>query len=104
MPVTNRANPVLRSLALDAVAIEVIGREVQQHRDPRMERVGALELKAARLDDVNGVVGRLLDAGRTLLSADLLRRAASRALRTADVHGAAGVGPGHPYGRYSVAE
>ena len=35
------------------MAIEVIGREVQQHRDPRPERVGGLELEAARLDDVD---------------------------------------------------
>ena len=39
------------------VPVEVVGREVQQHRDPRPERLRALELEAARLDHVNRFVG-----------------------------------------------
>ena len=40
------------------MTIEVIGRKVQQRRNPRTERVGRLELKAARLDHVHRVGGR----------------------------------------------
>ena len=43
------------------VAIEVVGREVEQHRDPRLERLRALELKTARLDDVDRLFRRGLD-------------------------------------------
>ena len=51
-----------RRVRLDArMPIEVIGREVQHHRDPRMERVDLLELKAARLDDVQRVGRRAAD-------------------------------------------
>ncbi len=45
------------------VPVEVIGREVQQHRDPWPERLRALQLKAARLDHVDGFVGRRFDLG-----------------------------------------
>ena len=43
------------------VTIEMVGREVQQHRDPRMKGVDGLELKAAGLDDVDRVIGGLVD-------------------------------------------
>src|SRR5262245_45854506 len=40
-----------RRIRLDArMPIEMVGRKVQHHRDPRMERIDLLELKAARLD------------------------------------------------------
>ena len=38
-------------------------RKIQQRRNPRPERVGGFELKAAGLDDVHGVGGRRLDLG-----------------------------------------
>ena len=37
------------------VPIQVVRREVQQHGNPRMERVGGLELKAADFNDVDRV-------------------------------------------------
>ena len=43
------------------MAIEVIGRKIQQRRNPRPEGVGGFELEAARLDHVHGVGGRRLD-------------------------------------------
>jgi hypothetical protein len=43
------------------MAIEVIGREVEQHRDPRVERIRRLELEAADLDDVQRGGRRLRD-------------------------------------------
>ena len=43
------------------VAIEVVGREVQQHRDPRLEGVDAFQLKAARFNHVDCVLGRFVD-------------------------------------------
>ena len=49
-----------RAVRLDVgMPIEVVGRKIQHHRDPRMERVDLLELKAARLDDVKRVRRRL---------------------------------------------
>ena len=50
-------DPRLRlGVLLDArVPIEVIGREVEQHGNPRPELLGHLELKAARLDHVHDV-------------------------------------------------
>ena len=56
-------NPSLRRcVRLDArMAIEVIRREVQHHGDPRVERLDLLELKAARLDDVERLGRRLVD-------------------------------------------
>ena len=43
------------------MAIEVVGREIQQRRNPRPERVGGFKLKAAGLDHVHGVGGRCFD-------------------------------------------
>ena len=44
--------------ATSRMPIEMVRREVQHHRDPRVERVDLLELKAARLDDMQRVGGR----------------------------------------------
>ena len=53
-----------RGILVDCgVAIEMVGRKIEQHGDPRVERVGSLELKAARLDHVNRVLGRFVDLG-----------------------------------------
>ena len=35
--------------------IEMVGREIQHHGDPRMKRLDLLELKAAGFDDVHRV-------------------------------------------------
>src|SRR5262245_16492344 len=43
------------------MAIEVIRREVEEHRRPRVERVDRFQLEAARFDDVDGVGRRLID-------------------------------------------
>ena len=45
-------------LAEVRVPVQVVGREVQQRRDPRVERLGRLELEAADFDDVDRLVGR----------------------------------------------
>ena len=42
------------------VAIQVIGREIQQRRDPWMKGVRGLELEAARFHNVHCVLGGLL--------------------------------------------
>ena len=56
-------DPCLRGRVLvdRRVAIEVVGRKVQEHGDPGMKRLDPFELEAARLDDVNRLGGRGLD-------------------------------------------
>ena len=59
---SRRSRAFASAYSCDArVPIEMVGREVEEHRDPRPERLDALELKAARLDDVNRLVGRHVD-------------------------------------------
>ena len=59
-PGSRRSAPSPRAYASNVgVPIEVVGREVQQHGDPRVERLGRLELEAADLDDVHRVGRRL---------------------------------------------
>ena len=43
------------------MTIEVVGREVQQDGNPRMEGLNPFELEAARFDDVQGLGRRRLD-------------------------------------------
>ncbi len=55
------------------VAVKMIGRDVQHHRDLRMEGLDRLQLKAADLQHHPGVVGGLIDEGdrrRADVSAD----------------------------------
>ena len=64
------------------VPIEVIGREVQEHGDPGVERRARLELKAADFDDVDRVGVRLRDLRaerQTDVAADERRPARPRA-------------------------
>ena len=58
-----RENPRLRGAVHvhRAVTIEMVGRQVQQHGNPRMKRVRRLELKAADLDDVKRLRRRCRD-------------------------------------------
>jgi len=58
-----REDPRLRRRVLGEVdvVVEMVGREIEQHRNPRTERFGRLQLKAARFDDVDGALGRLVD-------------------------------------------
>ena len=44
-----------------AVPVEMVGRQVQQHGNPRMKRVGRLQLKAAHFDDVKRLGRRCRD-------------------------------------------
>ena len=63
----------------------MVGREIQQHRDPRVERVDLLELKAARLDDVQRVGRRVVDtcalSGRPMLPPTVTLKPAASSIR-----------------------